>query len=187
MHAKRIIIEGKTFEMTIPETTILESVRRVADRLRADYADKNPVFVVVLNGAFVFASDLLRLVDYPAEVTFTKLTSYSGMQSTGRITEQLGINTTLSGRHVIIVEDIVETGYSMQYLQNRINEHNPASLEICALTAKPEKMQVDDVAVKYVGMQLPEAFIVGYGLDYNQQGRLLRDIYSQVSPSEEIK
>ncbi len=180
MVEKRIKIEEKTFEMTLPEADILAAVKRLAVRLRADYADKEPVFVVVLNGAFVFASDLLRLVDYPADVTFVKLSSYSGTASTGRIAEQLPVSMSLTDRHVVVVEDIVETGYSMEFLLKRINEHVPASVEICALSAKPGQIRVPGLTVKYVGMELPEAFIVGYGLDYNGHGRLLRDIYSLV-------
>ncbi len=178
MQSGQIEIEGRTFEPAIPEAAILEAVRGVAARLERDYADKNPVFVVVLNGAFVFASDLFRMITFPCQVAFTKLASYDGLASTGRIIEQLAVNEDLTGRHVIIVEDIVETGFSMQFLLSRLKEQRPASVEICAFSFKPEKVRVEGLTVKYVGMTLPEAFIVGYGLDFNGHGRLLRDIYS---------
>ena len=183
MAQKRIKIKDKTFELTIPEASILAAVKTVAKAIEDDYADKNPVFVIVLNGAFVFAGDLIRMIDIPCQITFTKLSSYDGTSSTERIAEQLPVTDDLDGRHVIIIEDIVETGYSMQFLLNRIQEQHPASVEICALSHKPEKCKVDGLQVKYVGMTLPEAFIVGYGLDYDQQGRELRDIYSLVEDS----
>ena len=164
--------------MTIPESDILASVDNVVARLREDYKDKNPLFVIVLSGAFVFASDVIRKIDFPCQFSFTKLASYTGTESTGRIVEQLPVTEDVTGRHVVILEDIVETGFSMQYLLQRIGENSPASVEICALSAKPEKCQVPGLQVKYVGMNLPEAFIVGYGLDYDGAGRELRDIYS---------
>jgi len=181
MTANRITILGKTFEKTITEQEILGAVKKVAERITADYSEKNPVFVIVLNGAFVFAADLLRHIAFPCEIAFTKLTSYAGLESTGNIIEQLPVSEDIEGRHVVIVEDIVETGYSMQFLKEVLADKHPASVEICAFSFKPEKLKVTGLEVKYVGMQLPEAFIVGYGLDYEQQGRQLRDIYSLVN------
>lgn len=175
---KSIRLKDKVFEVTIPEKTILEAVDRLAKQLHDDYADKNPVFVVVLSGAFVFAADVIRAIDFPCQMAFTKLTSYSGISSTGKIIEQLPVTENVRDRHVVIIEDIVETGYSMQFLKERLAESNPASVEICAFSTKPERCKVEGLNVKYVGMKLPEAFIVGYGLDYDGLGRELRDIYS---------
>lgn len=175
---KSIRLKDKVFEVTIPEKTILEAVDRLAKQLHDDYADKNPVFVVVLSGAFVFAADVIRAIDFPCQMAFTKLTSYSGISSTGKIIEQLPVTENVRDRHVVIIEDIVETGYSMQFLKERLAESNPASVEICAFSTKPERCKVEGLNVKYVGMRLPEAFIVGYGLDYDGLGRELRDIYS---------
>ncbi|MBR1840313.1 MAG: hypoxanthine phosphoribosyltransferase [Prevotella sp.] len=180
MAAERITIHGKTFEKTIPEAEILRAVETVAERITADYKEKNPVFVVVLSGAFVFASDLLRMIKFPCQIAFTKLKSYAGLESTGKIIEQLPVSEDISGRHVVIIEDIVETGYSMQFLKEVLTDKHPASMEICAFSFKPDKLRVKGLEVKYVGMHLPDAFIVGYGLDYNHQGRQLRDIYSLV-------
>ena len=177
---KRVTLLDKTFELSIPEEEIMQCVRRLAKELKADYADKNPIFVTVLNGAFVFASDLFRVIDFPCQMAFTKLASYAGIASTGKIIEQLPVSEDITDRHVVIVEDIVETGFSMQFLIEQLRLRHPASIEICAFSNKPEKLKVPDVKVKYVGMKLPEAFIVGYGLDYQQQGRNLRDIYSLV-------
>ena len=180
MAAKRIKIKDKTFELTIPEDKILEAVKTVAKTIENDYKDKAPVLVIVLNGAFVFAGDLIRMLDIQCQITFTKLSSYNGISSSGKIAEQLPVTDSLKDRHVIIIEDIVETGYSMQFLLSRIQAQHPASVEICALSYKPEKCKVNGLHVKYVGMTLPEAFIVGYGLDYDQHGRELRNIYSLV-------
>ena len=177
---KRIHIGDKEFELSIPEKEILSAVNKVSQLIQRDYADKNPLFVIVLNGAFVFAADLLRTLDISYQVTFTKFSSYEGTFSTGTITEQLPIGEDLAGRHVIIIEDIIDTGYSMQYLLKQVHNQHPASLEICALSFKPSNCKVKDLSVKYIGMNLPDAFIVGYGLDYNQQGRGLRDIYTLV-------
>lgn len=181
MANRQITIHDKTFELTIPEATIMQAVKRVVEQLKEDYADKTPVFVTVLNGAFVFASDVFRLVDFPCQMVFAKLSSYDGLSSTGTITEQLPLDCdNIRGRHVVVLEDIVEKGYTMDYLLRRIWACHPASVEVCALSCKPERIMVPGLKVKYVGMKLPEAFIVGYGLDYNQQGRNLRDIYSLV-------
>ncbi|MBQ3806136.1 MAG: hypoxanthine phosphoribosyltransferase [Prevotella sp.] len=178
MSSELIKIKDKTFRKTISEQEILLAVSNVAKRIEKDYSEANPVFVVVLNGAFVFASDLLRLLNFPCTYSFTKLSSYEGINSNGRIAEQLSVTEDITGRHVVIIEDIVDTGFSMQYLVKRLQERRPASIEICALSHKPEKIQVDGLNIKYTGMTLPEAFIVGYGLDYDGEGRQLRDIYS---------
>lgn len=180
MANKRITIHDKTFEITIPEATIQEAVKSVAASLKTDYADKNPVFVVVLNGAFMFAADLFRMTDYQCTITFAKVSSYDGTSSCGTISEQLPVSEAVAGRHVVIVEDIIERGYTMEYIVNRVLSLQPASVAICALSFKPEKLEVPRIKdrIRYTGMELPEAFIVGYGLDYNQCGRHLRDIYS---------
>lgn len=181
MEQKRIKIKDKTFELAIPESEILSAIKKLANELRKDYSDLDPIFVTVLSGAFIFASDILRLVDFPCQLAFTKLKSYEGAATTGNITEELPVTLDVTGRHIIILEDIVETGLSMQFLVNKLREHNPASVNICTLSFKPEKCKVEGLPVKYVGMTLPEAFIVGYGLDYDQYGRELRDIYSLVN------
>lgn len=181
METKQIRLKDKTFILTITEEQIQAAVADVAAQLTRDYADKNPVFVIVLNGAFMFAGDLLRLLKFPYQIAFTKLSSYQGVSSTGRIIEQLPVHEDVTGRHLVIIEDIVETGHSMQYLKERLMERQPASVEICALSFKPEKCLVSGLTVKYVGMKLPEAFIVGYGLDYDELGREYRDIYALVA------
>lgn len=176
----RVTIKDKTFEMSIPEAEILKRIKVVADRINHDMADKNPLLLAVLNGSFVFAADLMRMITIPCEISFVKLASYQGTTSTGKVKEVIGINENLTGRTVVIVEDIVETGRTMKRMIEQIGTRNPASVHICTLLLKPEKLIVD-LNVDYPVMEIPNDFIVGYGLDYDQQGRNLRDIYTLVS------
>lgn len=175
----RVKILDKTFETSIPEKVILQRVYEVAQRINHDYEGKNPLFLAVLNGAFIFAADLMREITIPSEISFVKLASYQGTTSTGKIHEVIGINENLAGRHVIIVEDIVDTGLTMKQMVETLGTRNPASIEICPLLVKPDKLQVQ-LDIKYAAMEIPNDFIVGYGLDYDQQGRNLRDIYTLV-------
>lgn len=172
-------IHDKTFRTSIPESEILRRVKAVAERINHDMADKNPLFLAVLNGSFIFAADLLREITIPCEISFVKLASYAGTTSTGKVTEVIGINENLAGRHIIIVEDIVDTGRTMQRMIETLGTRNPASVHICTLLVKPEKLEVD-LNIEYVALEIPNEFIVGYGLDYDQQGRNLRDIYTIV-------
>ncbi|MCI6160678.1 MAG: hypoxanthine phosphoribosyltransferase [Prevotellaceae bacterium] len=172
-----IKIKDKTFRTSIPEDEILERVKAVADRLNKDMEGKNPLFIAVLNGSFMFAADLMRMVTVPCEISFVKLASYQGTTSTGRITEVIGMNEDISGRTVVIVEDIVDTGLTMKRMLETLGTRNPESIHICTLLVKPEKLSVD-LKIEYAAMEIPNDFIVGYGLDYDQQGRNLRDIYT---------
>ena len=176
----RVTVKDKTFETSIPERDILKNIQKVADRLNADMAGKNPLFLAVLNGSFIFAADLMRMLTIPCEISFVKLASYAGTSSTGKVKELVGINTDLKGRTVIILEDIVETGKTMAHILAQLRKQNPASIHVCTLLLKPEKLQ-EDVDIEYVAMKIPNDFILGYGLDYDQQGRNLRDIYTLVS------
>lgn len=175
----RVTILDKTFETSIPEAEILERVKRVAEQINKDMAGKNPLFLAVLNGSFIFAADLMRFINIPSEISFIKLASYEGTTSTGEIKEVIGLNEDISGRDVIIVEDIVDTGSTMKRMLETLGTRNPRSLHICTLLLKPGKLAVP-LNVEYVAMEIPNDFIVGYGLDYDQQGRSLRDIYTLV-------
>ena len=175
----RVTILDKTFETSIPEAEILERVKRVAEQINKDMAGKNPLFLAVLNGSFIFAADLMRFINIPSEISFVKLASYEGTTSTGEIKEVIGLNEDISGCDVIIVEDIVDTGSTMKRMLETLGTRNPRSLHICTLLLKPGKLAVP-LNVEYVAMEIPNDFIVGYGLDYDQQGRSLRDIYTLV-------
>ena len=137
------------------------------------------VLLAVLNGSFVFAADLMRMINIPCEISFVKLASYQGTTSTGTVKEVIGINEDISGRTVIIVEDIVESGFTMKRMIESLGTRNPESIHICTLLLKPERLKVP-LDIEYVAMEIPNDFILGYGLDYDQQGRNLRDIYTLV-------
>lgn len=175
----RVRIKDKTFDISIPETEILKHVKEVADRINHDMAGKNPLLLAVLNGSFIFAADLMRMLTIPCEISFVKLASYQGTTSTGKIKEVVGVNADLTGRTVIIVEDIVESGLTMKHMIETLGVHHPKSIHICTLLLKPEKLTVP-LNIEYVAMEIPNDFILGYGLDYDQQGRQLRDIYTLV-------
>ncbi len=174
-----ITVKDKVFEPFLKEEEILKEVKRVAQEINRDYKDKNPLFLCVLNGSFMFASDLMKEIDIPCNISFVKLASYQGTVSTGKITEVIGINESIQGRDVIIVEDIVDTGFTMKRALENLGTRNPASLNICTLLTKPGKLQVE-LDIKYVAMQIPDDFIVGYGLDYDGYGRNIRNIYKIV-------
>ncbi|MDO4159146.1 MAG: hypoxanthine phosphoribosyltransferase [Prevotellaceae bacterium] len=174
-----IKIHDKMFKTSYPESEILERIKVVADRINKDMEGKNPIFLAVLNGSFIFAADLMRMLTIPCEISFVKLASYQGTMSTGKIKEVIGINEDLTGRTVIIVEDIVESGLTMKRMIDSLGTRNPESIHICTLLLKPEKLKVK-LDIEYTVMEIPNDFIVGYGLDYDQQGRNLRDIYTLV-------
>ena len=172
-------IKDKTFKTSITEEEIKKQVKTVAQQISKDMEGKNPLFLAVLNGSFIFAADLMREMTIPCEISFVKLASYQGTTSTGKIKEVIGINEDLSGRTVVIVEDIVESGQTMKRMIESLGTRNPASVHICSLFFKPEKLQTE-LNIDYVAFRIPDDFIVGYGLDYDQQGRELRDVYTIV-------
>ena len=172
-------VKDKTFRTFIPEAEIQQRVKAVADKLNEDLKDKNPLFLAVLNGSFVFAADLMRMITIPCEISFVKLASYQGTVSSGKIKEVIGINEDLKGRTGVIVEDIIDTGFTMKRMLEQLGTRDPESLHICTLLVKPGKLQVP-LNIEYAAMEIPNDFIVGYGLDYDQQGRNLRDIYTIV-------
>ena len=173
----RVKIKDKTFETSIPEADIKQRVKELAQQISRDMEGKNPLMLGVLNGSFIFAADLMREMTIPCEVSFVKLASYQGVTSTGKVREVLGINEDLQGRHVIIVEDIVDTGRTMKQMIESLGTRNPASVRICTLFVKPEKLEVK-LDIDYAAFSIPNDFIVGYGLDYDQQGRQLKEIYT---------
>lgn len=172
-------VKDKEFRVSIPESEILKQVARVAKEINRDYEGETPVFLAVLNGSFMFAADLLREITLPCEISFVKMTSYEGVNSTGTIREMIGLNTDITGRPVIIVEDIVDTGLTMAHMLETLKAHNPKSVDICTLLLKPDKLKVN-LDVRYCCLEIPNDFILGYGLDYDQLGRNTRDIYTVV-------
>ena len=172
-------IKDKRFKTFISEDEIHQRVKAVADRINHDMEGKKPLLLAVLNGSFVFAADLMRHITIPCEISFVKLASYEGTVSTGKVVEVMGLNEDITGRDVIIVEDIVDTGKTMERMLDTLGTRNPNSLHICTLLLKPEKLKIP-LNIEYAAMEIPNDFIVGYGLDYDQEGRNLRDIYTLV-------
>ncbi len=172
-------IKDKKFAVSIPEAEILEQVRRVAGEINRDFAGREPVFLAVLNGSFVFAADLLREVKLPSQISFIKLASYEGTASSGAVKELVGLNTDIAGRDVIIVEDIIDSGLTMEYLTGLLAQRHPHSVSVCTLLLKPGNLKVN-LDIRYKCFSIPNDFIVGYGLDYDGYGRNTRDIYTVV-------
>ena len=176
----RVTIKDKTFETSMPGAQIQARVRELARQISHDMEGRNPLFLAVLNGSFIFAADLMREMTIPCEISFVKLASYQGVTSTGKIKEVLGINEDLHGRTVIILEDIIETGLTIKRMIESLGTRNPASIHVCSLFFKPDRLQ-EDLKPDYVAFSIPNDFILGYGLDYDQQGRGLKDLYTLVN------
>lgn len=169
-------VKDKTFRPFIGEEEIAKRVAEVGAQVSRDLEGKNPLFLAVLNGSYVFAADLLRYVSIPCEVSFIRVSSYSGMESTGTLTEVLGLKEEIEGRTVVIVEDIIDSGFTMEGLVKSLRAKNPADLRICTLLTKPGNLKVD-LDIPYCAFEIPNDFIVGYGLDYDGYGRNLPAIY----------
>ena len=168
---------GDTFKVFITKEQIEARLDLLGNALNKDFANKQPIFIGILNGAFIFLADLLRYISIPCEVDFLKLSSYGDKKvSSGEVEELKKINAKIKGRHVVLVEDIVDTGLSMKYMMNRINEYEPESVSVITLLHKKEAT-IHDVQIDYVGFEIPNKFVLGYGLDYAQEGRNLAQIY----------
>jgi len=175
----KVQVRELVFEKFISKEEIDDSVQKVADGINRDFEGKNPLLLAILNGAFIFASDLMRKITIPCEISFVKFASYAGTMSTSSIKELIGVDEDLKDRYVIIVEDIVDTGITMDKLLRDVKEKNPADVKVACFCFKPEAFK-KDFAIDYIGLQIPNDFIVGYGLDYNGYGRNLPDIYKIV-------
>ena len=168
---------GENFKIFITKEQIDERMNQLSNQLDKKYEGKKPIFIGILNGAFIFLSDLMRHVSIDCEVDFMKLSSYGDKKvSSGEVTELKHIDAKIEGRHVILVEDIVDTGLSMNYMVKRIKENDPASVAVCTLLHKKAATKYE-VQLDFVGFEIPDAFVLGYGLDYAQLGRNLSQIY----------
>ena len=179
MGQSHVTIHDRVFRPYLPAAALDEAVSALATRLSADYAGREPLFVVVLTGAFMFASDLLKRMTEPCEIVFIRVASYEGTDSTGVVQEVLGLRENIQGRHIIIVEDIVDTGTTMHHLLPTLLAKGPASVEIATLFYKPASLR-HELDLRYVALEIPNDFVVGYGLDYDGLGRNLPDVYVAV-------
>lgn len=174
---KTVKLHGRTFRMVIPAEEIAASTGRIASRIAADYAGVPvPLVIGVLDGSFMFTAELTKRLPGPLEVSFVKLASYEGTAPSGAPRELVGLKGEIEGRHVIVVEDIVDTGGSVEHLLRSLASHRPASVEIATLFFKPDSFR-KDFTVKYRGMEIPDDFVVGFGMDYDGLGRNLGDVY----------
>ena len=175
-----IQIHDKSFEILLTNDSISKRTRLIGIQLNVDYENRCPIFIGVLNGSFLFMADLLKEIDIACEVGFIKVSSYQGTESTGNIQEVFGLPTDLQGRDIILVEDIVDTGLTISHIVEKVKAQEPASISVCTLLSKPTaiKQPIDELI--YVGFEIPNEFVVGYGLDYDGLGRNLKDIYRAV-------
>lgn len=172
-------VHDKEFVPYITSKEIEEQVTRVAGEINKDYTGKNPLFIAILNGAFIFAADLFKKINIEAEICFIKLASYKGVKSTGKVITAIGLDAELYGRDVIILEDIVDTGKTLSQFLPQLEHHHPASLKVAALLHKPSAT-VHSIKIDYLGFTIPDKFVLGYGLDYDGLGRNIKEIYQLI-------
>lgn len=172
-------VKDKSFSIFLTEEQILARVKEVGAQISKDLEGKQPLFLAVLNGSFVFAADLMRAVTIPSEISFIRLASYEGTSSTGKVKQLMGLNENIEGRTIVVVEDIVDSGLTMKELLAMLAEKHPAEVHVASLLVKPGNLKVD-LDIPYRCFDIPNDFIVGYGLDYDGFGRNLRQIYTVV-------
>ena len=164
------------FKPYIDKSKIQFQVRKIAESINQDYKDKDPLFLSILNGSFIFAADLMREINITSQISFIKLSSYSQIASSGKVKELIGLNDNVFNRNLIIIEDIIDSGLTLQHVRAALEDLGSASVEIATLFLKPESFQ-KGFDIKYVGFSIPNDFIVGYGMDYEGYGRNLPDVY----------
>ena len=178
---KQVKIHDKTFELFLPYEKIRAAVEKIAEQINEDLAGKNPLFICILNGSFMFAAELFKRIDFvDSEISFVKLASYDGDKTTGKVKQLIGLNEKIEGRTVVVLEDIVDSGITIDNIQDQLKNLKPEKVYVATLLLKPEALQ-KEVQLDYVGLEIPNDFIVGYGLDYDGHGRNLIDIYSVIN------
>lgn len=176
---KTIRVHDKNFSLFLSSEKIQEIVKDLANKINRDLQGQNPLMLVILNGAFMFAADLFKYISIPCEISFVKMSSYIGTQSTSVVRELIGLDEKLTGRSVVIVEDIIDTGITMGATTEKLKKSGTRDVRIATLLFKPEAFRMN-YSIDYIGLEIPNVFIVGYGLDYNRQGRNFPDIYKIV-------
>lgn len=173
----KIQIADKEFEILLDNDNISKRTRLIGIQMNVDYESRCPVFIGVLNGSFLFMADLIREIEIPCETGFIRVSSYEGTESSGSIKQAFGLPDNLHNRDVIIVEDIVDTGFTLAHILKEVQKQEPASIKVCTLLFKPAALKAEIEELEYVGFEIGNEFVVGYGLDYNGLGRNLKDIY----------
>lgn len=173
---KEIKLRDYKFELYIEEQTILSSIKKIGEQIKRDFEGKNPLFVCVMNGSFVFASELFMTINEGYDVAFARYSSYSGTSSTMELKEHMPVSMPVEGRTVILIEDLIDTGYTMKCVKERFYELGAKEVFIAAMLQKPKALKCD-VTTDYVCLEIDNEFIVGHGLDYDNMGRMYRDIY----------
>jgi hypoxanthine phosphoribosyltransferase len=179
MDNQTIKVYDKFFKKSIPFEELDKAIQHIADQLNRDLRDKNPLFLGILNGAFMFTAELFKKLDFPCEISFVKLASYSGTSSTEMVRQLIGFDEDIKGRTIVIIEDIVDTGLTMESILRQLDMMKAAEVKIATLLLKPEAFE-GNYKVDYVGLEISNDFIVGFGLDYNKHGRNYKDIYKIV-------
>jgi len=177
---KKIKLKDKEFGVSLDADEIQKIIKQLAQKINNDFKDKEtPLFISILNGSFMFTADLLKQIDFNCEITFLKLSSYLGTSTTGNVKELIGINEKIQGRHVIVLEDIVDTGITLEQIVHELTKLKPADIRISTFLFKPDAYK-KDIKIHYIGKEIPNDFIIGYGLDYDGLGRNLADIYTLI-------
>ena len=171
-----VLVKDKYFKIFVTEQEIQERIAIISSEMTALYENKQPIFIVILNGAFMFASDIIKGIDCDCEISFIKLSSYEAMSSSGHVSTLIGLNKSIEDRHVVILEDIIDTGRTMHHFTKTLEKEKPASVAICSLLVKPTALQFK-IDIDYIGFEIEDKFVIGYGLDYDELGRNYRDIY----------
>uniref|UniRef100_UPI003217AE58 hypoxanthine phosphoribosyltransferase n=1 Tax=uncultured Draconibacterium sp. TaxID=1573823 RepID=UPI003217AE58 len=177
---KKVKILDKEFEIFIPYEKIRSVIENMAEQMNKELEGKDPLFLCILNGSFMFAAELFKRINFvESEISFVKLASYDGDSTTGKVKQLIGLNEQIEGRTVVVLEDIVDTGITINNIQEQLDKLNPKEVLVATLLLKPDALQ-KEVNLEYVGLEIPNDFIVGYGLDYDGYGRNLLDIYSVI-------
>lgn len=177
---KKIKLKDKEFGVSLDSNEIQSIIKKLGQKINSDYMGKEtPLFISILNGSFMFTSDLLKQIDFNCEITFLKLSSYLGTSTTGNVKELIGINEKIQGRHVIVLEDIVDTGITLEQIVHELQKLKPADIRVSTFLFKPDAYK-KNIKIDYIGKEIPNDFIIGYGLDYDGLGRNLPDIYTLI-------
>ncbi|MCD7972585.1 MAG: hypoxanthine phosphoribosyltransferase [Candidatus Azobacteroides sp.] len=177
--SEQIKIKDKTFKLSIPEEEINAAIDRIASRMHEELKEKDPLFIAILNGSFMFASELMKRLNIPSQISFVRVQSYNGLETTQKYKEIFGLTEDIAGKTVVIIEDIIDSGFTMQNILKILEEKNPREIKVATLLHKPDATQCE-VPLDYVALTIPNDFIVGFGLDYDGYGRNFKNIYSIV-------